>query len=86
MMKLRPNRSAHIWLLWGLGALVLAACPMLLSDPAMWPFILDPELLALVIIVGAQYTRLEFTMIRLRLRVWLLALKIRANHTEEVRQ
>lgn len=57
----------HVWLLWGSAAIVLAACPMLLSDPGMWPYLLDPELLALVVIVGAQYTRIELTLARVRL-------------------
>jgi hypothetical protein len=73
-MNIRRSRSLHIWVLWAIGALVLAACPMLLSEPAMWPFILDPELLALVIIVGAQYTGFQFVMIGVRVRVWLAAI------------
>jgi hypothetical protein len=36
-----------------LGGLTLAACPLLLSDPGMWPLLADPELLALVVIGGA---------------------------------
>ena len=46
---------------------MLAACPMLLSDPGMWPYLLDPELLALVVIVGARYSRIELTLARIRL-------------------
>ena len=57
----------HVWLLWGGAAAVLAACPMLLSDPGMWPYLLDPELLALVVIVGARYSRIELTLARIRL-------------------
>lgn len=38
--------------------------PMLLSDPGMWPFVFDPELLALVVITGAFYKRLEFASLQ----------------------
>ena len=57
----------HVWLLWAVAAGVLTACPMLLSDPGMWPYLLDPELLALVVIVGVQYTRIEMLLARVRL-------------------
>jgi hypothetical protein len=40
---------------------------MLLSDPAMWPYLVDPELLALVVVVGARYSRVELTLARIRL-------------------
>jgi hypothetical protein len=33
----------------------------------MWPYLLDPELLALVVIVGARYSRIELTLARIRL-------------------
>jgi len=57
-----------VWLLWAGAAAVLAACPMMLSDPAMWMYLLDPELLALLVIVGFQYTRWEAGVLRLRIR------------------
>jgi hypothetical protein len=60
-----------VWLLWASAAAVLAACPMMLSDPAMWMYLLDPELLALLVIVGFQYTRWEAGLLRLRIRSWL---------------
>lgn len=58
----------YVWLLWAVAAAVLAACPLLLSDPGMWPYLLDPELLALLVIVGAQYTRIEFVLAGVRLQ------------------
>ncbi|HEY7047891.1 MAG TPA: hypothetical protein VH373_11770 [Jatrophihabitantaceae bacterium] len=60
-----------VWLLWAGAAAVLAACPMMLSDPAMWMYLLDPELLALLVIVGFQYTRWEAGLLRLLIRSWL---------------
>ena len=60
-----------VWLLWAGAAVVLAACPMMLSDPALWMYVLDPELLALLVIVGFQYTRWEAGLLRLRVRSWL---------------
>jgi hypothetical protein len=43
-----------VWALWSLTLVVVIAFPALLSDPAMWFYLLDPELLALMIIVGTQ--------------------------------
>ena len=61
-----------VWLLWAGAAVVLAACPMMLSDPAMWMYLLDPELLALLVIVGFEYTRWEAGVLRLRIHRRLL--------------
>ena len=58
------------WLLWAVAVAVLSACPVIISDPGMWPYLLDPELLALVVVVGLQYTRLELGVLRLQLRAW----------------
>ena len=59
-----------VWLLWAAAVAVLSACPVIISDPGMWPYLLDPELLALVVVVGLQYTRLEAGVLRLQLRAW----------------
>ncbi len=56
----------YVWVLWAAAALVLAACPMMLSDPAMWPYLLDPELLALVVVIGARFTMLQIELLRAR--------------------
>lgn len=61
----------YVWVLWAAAALVLAACPMMLSDPAMWPYLLDPELLALVVIIGAHFTVLQIDLLRVRWRAGL---------------
>jgi hypothetical protein len=58
------------WMLWAVAVAVLASCPVIVSDPAMWPYLLDPELLALVVLVGVQYTRMELGVLRLQLRAW----------------
>lgn len=55
----------YAWLLWAAGVLVLASSPVLLSDPALWRFLADPELLVLMVIVGAQYARLAIGMLRM---------------------
>jgi hypothetical protein len=57
-------------LVWLAAAAVIAACPMLISDPAMWAYVLDPELLVLVIVVGFQFARLQFGVWLLQLRTW----------------
>ena len=58
------------WLLWAAAVAVLSACPVIISDPGVWPYLLDPELLALVVVVGLQYTRLELGVLRLQLCAW----------------
>lgn len=61
----------YVWFLWAAAALVLAACPMMLSDPAMWPYLLDPELLALVVVIGAQFTMVQIELLRTRVTAGL---------------
>jgi hypothetical protein len=57
------RQPLYIWLVWAAAAIVLASCPMLLSDPAMWFYLLDPELLAVIVIIGLRYTRLELSLL-----------------------
>jgi hypothetical protein len=66
--KIRRFRAS--WLSYGAALVVIASCPMLISDPAMWAYILDPELLALVVVVGIQFARLQFGVWLLQLRGW----------------
>lgn len=61
------GRPTYVWLLWAAAAGALALCPMMLSDPGMWPYLIDPELLALIVIMGAQVARLEVGVLRVRL-------------------
>ncbi len=65
------GKPLGVWLLWAVAVGVLSACPVIISDPGMWPYLLDPELLALVVVVGVQYTRLELGVLRLQVRGWL---------------
>jgi hypothetical protein len=67
---LRTRLHWHVWLLWAAALALLATCPMLLSDPGMWPYLFDPELLAFVIVVGAQFARLELGVVLLRMKIW----------------
>jgi hypothetical protein len=62
------GKSLGAWLLWAVAISVLVSCPAMISDPGMWPYLLDPELLMLVVVVGAQYTRLEFGVFWLQAR------------------
>jgi hypothetical protein len=64
------GKPLFVWLLWAAAVAVLAGCPVIISDPGMWPYLLDPELLALVVIVGAQYTRLEAGVLKLQAQAW----------------
>lgn len=67
LRRLVRARPLHVWLLWAGGAAVMIGCPMLLSDPVMWPYLLDPELLALIVVVGARYTLLQADLVRARI-------------------
>jgi hypothetical protein len=46
------RHSARVWLLWAVVGLVLVVTPFALLDPAAWLFVLDPELAAVVVLVG----------------------------------
>ena len=72
----------YAWLLWAAAALVLASSPVLLSDPALWRLLVDPELLVLMVIVGAQYARIAIGMLRMPRRgPFRAALAARARRT-----
>lgn len=75
------GKPLGVWLLWAAAVGVLAACPMIISDPGMWPYLLDPELLALVVVVGVQYTRLEIGVLRLHAQAWWAARRRRRKPT-----
>lgn len=51
------RHSARVWLLWAVAALVLVLTPFALVDPAAWLFVLDPELAAVVVLVGMAGVR-----------------------------
>jgi hypothetical protein len=44
------RHSLRVWLLWGCGALALMALPVALMDPVVLMLLLDPELLALLVV------------------------------------
>lgn len=73
------GKPLSVWLLWGAAIGVLAACPVIISDPGMWPYLLDPELLALVVVVGAQYTLLELGVLRVQVSGWWADRRWRRN-------
>jgi hypothetical protein len=54
---LAKRHSARVWLLWGLAALLLVLTPFALLDPAAWMFVLDPELAAIVALIGLTTIR-----------------------------
>jgi hypothetical protein len=47
-------RPPWMWALWGVALAVVLVCPAVLADPALWFYLVDPELLALMILVGVQ--------------------------------
>jgi hypothetical protein len=46
------RHSLRVWLLWGLAAVLLVLTPFALLDPAGWVFLVDPELAAIVALLG----------------------------------
>lgn len=57
------GRPVWVWSLWLLGALIVAATPMALTEPGMWSYLLDPELVALMVAVGLRHTGLQLRML-----------------------
>jgi hypothetical protein len=58
----------HVWVLWILALVALSSCPILFSDPQLWPFVFDPELVALLVIVFVRQGRFQLTVLALSLR------------------
>lgn len=77
MTKLRSIFRRHerrVWILWAIGVLVLVATPYALSDPALWIFVFDPELLALAMLVGVALLRESLSIHVVHLRA-IMALR-----------
>jgi hypothetical protein len=75
--KLRSLFRRHerrVWILWAVGAVVLVLTPYALSDPALWIFVFDPELLALFTLVGLALVRESLLLHVVHLRA-ILALR-----------
>lgn len=51
------RHSLSTWLLWLIVVAVLVATPFAFLDPASWVFALDPELAAIVVLLGATAVR-----------------------------
>jgi hypothetical protein len=75
------GHPCYVWLLWVLVIAVMSKCPGALSDPGMWPLLLDPELVVLLIICAAYSARLQLFVIRMWLRSTLLAVYRRWSGT-----
>jgi hypothetical protein len=75
--KLRSIYRRHerrVWIIWAIGVLVLVATPHALSDPTLWIFVFDPELLALATVVGVALLRESLSIHVVHLRA-ILALR-----------
>jgi hypothetical protein len=57
---LAGRHSLRVWLMWGCGVLALAALPVALVDPAILMLVLDPELLALIVVSLAGLVRIRW--------------------------
>lgn len=51
------GHSTRTWLLWALGALVLAGASAGIGDPALWLLLLDPEFVAVSMLIGVALLR-----------------------------
>ena len=77
MTTLRSIYRRHerrVWIIWAIGVLVLVATPYALSDPTLWLFVFDPELLALATLVGVALLRESLSIHVVHLRA-ILALR-----------
>jgi len=57
LSSLAHRHTPRVWLLWGCGVLVLLALPVALVDPPVVMLLLDPELLALIVVSAAGLIR-----------------------------
>ena len=57
VLALAHQHSLRVWIVWGCGVLALAALPISLFDPAVLMLILDPELLAAIVLSCAGLLR-----------------------------
>jgi hypothetical protein len=65
----------YLWIIW-LGVFLGVLCsPMLSADPAVCFYLLDPELLVLMLLIGMQHSRLQIALIRARIQDWLSRLR-----------
>lgn len=53
LSTLAHRHTLRVWLVWGCGILAFAALPVALMDPPVLMLLLDPELLALIVISTA---------------------------------
>ena len=65
LLSLVQRHSPRVWLLWGCGALALIALPVAVMDPAILMLLLDPELLALIVVSAAGLIRARMGKITL---------------------
>jgi hypothetical protein len=68
------RHERRVWIIWAIGVLVLVATPYALSDPTLWIFVFDPELLALATLVGVALLRESLSIHVVHLRA-ILALR-----------
>lgn len=59
LLALAHRHSLRVWFLWVCGALAFAALPIALVDPAVLMLVLDPELLALIVVSAAGLIRVR---------------------------
>ena len=50
--------------MWLAAVLVVAAVPGLLSDPALWTWLADPELVVLFVVVAVRYAPGQVQLVR----------------------
>jgi hypothetical protein len=62
------GHPTYVWLIWIAVVVGLVVGPVMLTDPAIWLYLVDPELLALVVVVAIRYGRIELALTAHRMR------------------
>jgi hypothetical protein len=62
----KARRLRLSWVLCAIAVALVATCPALVSDPAVWAYLLDPELLLLLLVLGVQGVREQLGPVLLR--------------------
>ncbi len=53
------GHALWVWLLWAVLVVSALTSPVALSDPALCVYLVDPELMALLVVLGVQTAQVE---------------------------
>lgn len=75
------RRRTLVWVLWAGVALALAATAISTGDPALWFYVVDPELLTVMVLAGLQLLR---TDVAVRVRVVTGAIRRHSRQEQDL--